>query len=314
MSYFEGLSCPVCVKPFTHEDDIVVCPQCGLPHHRACWKSVGHCYEEAKHGTDQQWKRDGGVSAAQASPAPSATSDANICPKCQTENAKYAEFCSRCGTPLSSVEWHSTAEQTSPPVWTFDPFNAGYSNSDETIGDVKADDLTAMVGNNAHYYMTRFRRIARGESGGWNWCAFLFPSYWLFYRKQYALGSLLFVVAFLSSALASLVCAPIFAAQTDAAVMIAMQEVAGHVLFIPCVIISLISFALQIVLGLKGNRFYYNHCCKKIKSIREKTPDLTSAELRTYGGTSFASVILLYAIASVFDVVLSTLLSSFNLL
>ena len=161
--------------------------------------------------------------------------------------------------------------------------------------------------------MTRFRRIAYGGSGGWNWCAFLFPQYWLFYRKQYMLGSICFFVMFLSSILATVVCAPILAAESDAAMTAAMQEVSGHILFIPCVMVSLISFALQIVLGLLGNQFYYNHCCKKIKTIREKTPDISSAELRTYGGTSFAAVVLLYVSATVLDMVVSTILNSFNL-
>ena len=48
VSYYEGLSCPVCAKAFTADEDIVVCPQCGLPHHRACWKSVGQCYAHDK--------------------------------------------------------------------------------------------------------------------------------------------------------------------------------------------------------------------------------------------------------------------------
>ena len=312
MSFYEGLSCPVCAKPLLPDEDIVVCPQCGLPHHRVCWKSVGQCYEHSKHGTAQQWSRN---AAPQQEVHTNTTESTNLCPKCQWNNTEYAEFCSRCGTSLSSAEWHSAANQAPPPppVWNFDPFSTGYGNSDETIGDVKADDLTAMVGNNAYYYMTRFRRMAHGGSCGWNWCAFLFPSYWLFYRKQYALGSIYFFVMFLSGVLASLACAPVLTAETDAAMMAAMQQIPGHVLFIPCVIISLISFTLQIVLGLKGNQFYYNHCCKKIKTIREKTPDLTPAELRTYGGVSFASVILLYVIASVFDMVLTTILNSFNL-
>ena len=38
MFFYEGCQCPVCGKSFQESDDIVVCPQCGAPHHRECWK------------------------------------------------------------------------------------------------------------------------------------------------------------------------------------------------------------------------------------------------------------------------------------
>ena len=40
---YQGVCCPVCGKPFQEGDDIVVCPECGAPHHRECYKSLGHC-------------------------------------------------------------------------------------------------------------------------------------------------------------------------------------------------------------------------------------------------------------------------------
>ena len=36
MSNYTGCKCPVCQQPFTETDDIVVCPECGAPYHRAC--------------------------------------------------------------------------------------------------------------------------------------------------------------------------------------------------------------------------------------------------------------------------------------
>ena len=35
--------CPVCENEFTNDDDIVVCPLCGTPHHRECYKKNGEC-------------------------------------------------------------------------------------------------------------------------------------------------------------------------------------------------------------------------------------------------------------------------------
>ena len=45
-----GKTCPVCKKTFVESDDIVVCPECGTPHHRSCYASIGRCALSSKHG------------------------------------------------------------------------------------------------------------------------------------------------------------------------------------------------------------------------------------------------------------------------
>ena len=40
MARYTGNHCPVCEQEFTDNDDIVVCPDCGTPYHRACWQKV----------------------------------------------------------------------------------------------------------------------------------------------------------------------------------------------------------------------------------------------------------------------------------
>ena len=45
------MTCQVCQKEFQKGDDIVVCPECGTPVHRECWKQLGHCVNEYRHGT-----------------------------------------------------------------------------------------------------------------------------------------------------------------------------------------------------------------------------------------------------------------------
>lgn len=125
MFFYEGCQCPVCGKPFQETDDIVVCPQCGAPHHRECWKQEGHCHFESSHGTGQQWKR---PEPSPASPAgtpatdpagPSANTSAaggKTCPYCGYSNTQYAEFCSRCGREIPSADWNSQPSSASPPV------------------------------------------------------------------------------------------------------------------------------------------------------------------------------------------------------
>ena len=55
MFKYEGAKCPVCHAYLMEDDDIVVCPDCGAPHHRECWKSLGHCGCEELHAQGKAW-------------------------------------------------------------------------------------------------------------------------------------------------------------------------------------------------------------------------------------------------------------------
>ena len=47
---FEGIKCPVCNIEFKDGDDIVVCPECGTPHHRECYEKENRCFYDSRHG------------------------------------------------------------------------------------------------------------------------------------------------------------------------------------------------------------------------------------------------------------------------
>jgi len=91
MNYY-GSGCPHCGIAFDPKDDIVVCPECGTPHHRACYKDLGRCANEALHGTGWEWtppvKED-----AEKKPA-------EKCLFCAEELIEGAVFCNSCGKPV----------------------------------------------------------------------------------------------------------------------------------------------------------------------------------------------------------------------
>ena len=55
---FTEYKCPVCDKQFKKGDDIVVCPECGTPHHRECYEKEGHCHFADKHGADFSFEKE----------------------------------------------------------------------------------------------------------------------------------------------------------------------------------------------------------------------------------------------------------------
>ncbi len=303
MFYYEDLSCPVCNQSFTAEDDIVVCPQCGLPHHRACWKKIGKCFEDDNHGTPNQWHRDRNTAASPKEAKDDVPMRNKTCSHCGAMNIEYAEFCDTCGHALGDTDWQSgPTSQEQPPVREYSPFNwqpDSYSPYPERIQGIPTNELIAVVGNNSHYYIPRFAQIDRGTSGGWNWAAFLLGPFWLFYRKQFGLGWLYFAVMMLSNIPFAVLYAPVQFAETEAAAEAAITAMTASALFTPVMLLSLVFLILKIILGIKANEFYFHFCAKKIADAKEKTPDLSASEMTSLGGVSVGLAVLFYILSTI---------------
>lgn len=315
MLFYEGLSCPVCQKPFADGEDVVVCPHCGLPHHRACWHTIGHCYAEELHDTDRQWSRDAVKKETEKKVTTPRERPENrqVCPRCYTKNPEFAEFCTHCGNVLHPTEWSAVHEGEQPREQNYTPYRAPFDSREnqyspvDPVGEVSAAELAAVIGNNADYYLPRFREVARGEGGGWHWAGFLLGPLWLLYRKQYLLGSFMFLMQTLLSVLTSVLYVPLNTAQTTEEMMEAMMQIASQPLFMPVWVLSTVLFVGQLLLGLRGSDLYYFHCVRKIKSVKQNVPDVSAAELSSAGGTSVGIVILFYVVS----MVISSGLSSF---
>lgn len=102
---YRGQHCPICGKEFCDGDDIVVCPECGTPYHRECYKTAGHCVNEEHHGESFEWKPETAPHAEEK--APNAGQNANddghkvvFCPVCGRENPAEEPNCLNCGARL----------------------------------------------------------------------------------------------------------------------------------------------------------------------------------------------------------------------
>ena len=305
MLFYEGLSCPVCKKRFEDGEDLVVCPHCGLPHHRACWVTTGQCAVQDKHDTPEQWSREKAQAEATKGHVPpdGEPKNSQICPHCYTRNAEFAEFCNHCGRHLRSTDWHSAPDAAQPPVGEYTPFQSNHFEAEsysaaERIGDFSASDLAAVVGNGARYYIPRFHRSEQTGSGGWNWAAFWLGPFWLLYRKQYATGIALFIMQTILNLATVILYLPAYTASTEQAMYEAMDQMMNDPFFVPIAVLMILLFIIRILLGTRGNDLYKLHCEKKIRAARQKTPDLSSAELLSVGGTSIGAAILFYMLST----------------
>ena len=128
MSNYTGSTCPVCHKPFTPTDDIVVCPDCGTPYHRACWPADGVCVNAARHGAGFEWKPDNAEDDGQLA-----------CPNCGARNPAGTHFCSHCGVPLpehpENVDAPHSSRTSAPggsgrPIYDDPDYTAPQRNTD----------------------------------------------------------------------------------------------------------------------------------------------------------------------------------------
>lgn len=177
---FEHDVCPVCGQQFDPSDDVVFCPDCGAPHHRACWAEHGGCAYAQQHADGFVWQSEA-PTHTESSPG----QDAYVrCPRCGEECPPDALICPECGKKLG-VETDSR----------FD------FNEDFFLRGVDADPAADLDGftvrEAAMYvqyrvkdYVRKFDRIKSGRKAGWNWAAFFFSPFWFFYRKIRRAGAL----------------------------------------------------------------------------------------------------------------------------
>lgn len=181
-----GENCPYCGNEFTDGDDIVVCPKCATPHHRACWFAHGECANTHHHTEGFVWR-------AASAPKPQdeeqeqehdqAAKGKNldiVCPECGAlcENGTFR--CPDCGAILVP---QFTADGM-PPLAQFRP----EFNPNEDIGGLRSGDIALFCRSAGSRYITSFRKMANGRRVVWNWAAFIFTPYWFFYRKLYKAG------------------------------------------------------------------------------------------------------------------------------
>lgn len=85
MQEYIDKKCAECGEIFKEGDDIAVCPDCGTPIHRSCWK--GKCPNADKHGTNYEWGK-------------TEENEDEVCAVCGRELGPRPVYCPSCGTPM----------------------------------------------------------------------------------------------------------------------------------------------------------------------------------------------------------------------
>lgn len=278
----EGQSCPVCHAYLFDEDDVVICPVCGAPHHRDCYNKIGHCALEHLHGTDEQYsppeKEEEAEQTIQPEPTPHTEE--------QPQNNASAR-CRRCGTPLPENAHYCPRCQM--PTMLGEMRGIG---PDSEIDGVKAQDIANFVLVNPARYVLKFFTLSKNRKVSWNWGAFLFPCEWSLFRKNIGMG-ILFGILMIASSLLALplnlaLSGFVLSEETHAEIYRVLMENLDTIGFLP-IILSFVGTLLQLLVrlfaGLFADYSYRGRVLDTIKAIRASSEDI-AWDFRKKGGVN----------------------------
>ncbi|MDO5603367.1 MAG: RING finger protein [Oscillospiraceae bacterium] len=275
-----GEKCPVCGEAFRDGDDVVFCPDCGTPHHRNCYKELGHCANEEKHAEGFVYKKD--VSSARPGP-----SEETVCPSCGAKNPQEGIFCVSCGAPLHREKAGPSAQaragygpagaENASPFGGMPggmPGGMGYNTNTVTMfGDmlspneefdgVTAKDWAKYIGPAAPYYLSCFkRRKEHGRKGLWFVIsAVIFGPFYFLYRKMWTAGGILLAVTAALSVPGALLLGADFG-------LLTLTATAADILTKADFVCMIVRTALLILSALFASDWYRASGAAKIKKLR----------------------------------------------
>lgn len=322
--------CPVCGKEFEDGDDIVVCPDCGTPHHRQCYKDNRGCANDGKHGDGFVWKNSVPQPQPQSQPEPPKkeafpfgggffqdpqrpTEDEGhkviFCPNCGKENPAEEPTCTNCGARLYNTQ--NGGRPFVPPIQLPNMANQQFVNGAvqisplDTIGENTVCDTAEFIGVNANKYIPKMYKMEKEKKKlSWNWAAFFFGPYWFFYRKIISVGVILMAITLVFSGF----CTTERAIQKYSALNQVEQnvftgeatreEAQNALLDYVKLPETLINFAATVLIhcycGIMGNYHYKKKTEKDIKNIKQvsQNPEQYRINLFRRGGVSATMVML----------------------
>lgn len=301
-----GEKCPVCHEEFASGDDIVVCPDCGTPHHRECYKKENRCAHAEKHTAGYKWER----REQKKNPEGAVFS---ICPICHFPNASHEESCARCGARLH-IERTDASENSNAQSQYGEPQQYAQGadaasgielaflgfDPEEDMGGTTLGEVSSFVATNKFYYLPIFKRMKdMGKKISLNLSCLVFPTLYFANRRMWfwaVFAGLVGLVLSLPSA--ALNFASSFSEISEAASFV--DAVNRHRSFIEELdsTFFVADWALRILYCLFGNWIYFRYVINSIKKLRARGVDgkADPALLTEAGGVRPANMLIIIGI------------------
>ena len=273
MQEYIGQPCIVCGEAFTEQDDIVTCPDCGTPYHRACWKQNGACINTALHEQGTSWIKQYQEQEKE-----------RLAQKRRDDEAEQAAAREFGESPALNPELYDGIHMSdTDPCLGLDP--------EEQLDGITVAEASAFIRTNTFYYLPLFRLMKRtGKKISVNLLSLLCPHFYCANRKMWgsAMAALL-----LNTLLEIPSVIMLLHKQMD--VNIPWANVETSAFQVIYVVSFFLYIALSVIWGLRANYMYYRFAQRKIQSIRQEsaTPEMKQQKISAAGGTSLLNVMLI---------------------
>lgn len=162
-------------------EDIVVCPECGTPQHRECYKKNNACVNEHLHAEGFDWR------------------EANIKPE-EPKNDELPKPEEAVGNSAPLFNANSGIPETVLPMFNVQSIviDGKTVSTSKRFNGISVKDAMTYLQINANRYLKKFIKNEHKKNFiSWNWGAFFFTPAWFFYRKLYKAGAffLSFIIA-----------------------------------------------------------------------------------------------------------------------
>ena len=303
MPKYIGQPCTSCRNVFKEGDDIVVCPECGSPYHKDCYKLEGKCINTLLHESGSDWHPEPVI-------VPGVQTD-KVCPNCGTHNIKEAVICVGCGRALDDNRFADPPpqynQQNGVPQGGFNPYNtpnpefSPFINVRTVSPDTDVDtntvgEYTKYVGMKYFYYIPKFLKFAKqGSKVSFNIPALFFPHIWFFYRKMPLHGAIVLCLSMVTS-IPTLVRYML----GDTAMILQNRN---FMLF--SLLCSILSWVVTIFCAVFGNYLYYKKAKSDIDRIKATNVDPVKLNyaLEVRGGTSVLYVVISFIVVFAFSTI-----------
>ena len=307
---FTKYKCPVCEKQFIESDDTVVCPRCGAPYHRECYKVKNKCIFPELHKSGKSWIELNTPDEPEE-PAPvEVETDVIICRHCGHKNPLSNNVCERCGDlldkpktkvpPFFSENFYdddSNNFDEKPNFLNIDSFdpenileNAFGVKDDEDFDGVSGKELKNFVERKRYYYIPIFNSIKKSNISRFNFANFFFFELWYFYRKQYFKGFISLILVSLPMLTQRIF--EFFYSDSFKQQFKDFNEMNGYytvdklwewlsvnatpletaLVIIPDILLVVV-FIIKVYFAISANKGYYRFAKKKIKIIKNSDPE-----------------------------------------
>lgn len=291
---FTGVQCPVCFEVFDDSSDVVVCPECGTPHHRDCYEKNGGCVNAAKHNEGFVWENPIAPKEEVAEELPKAP-----------EAAPVPSFITRDEMPKNGVIGEMKTDQMGNQHPEYREIRGN-----EKIGAYTVDDYAKVIDKNVPKFMPRFMMFDKtGRKVSFNWAAFFFGPFYLAYRKMYKHAFLALLIIFFIpfvcfnevtqyynetyEAYSKILTSDAY--ENSDEMNAAIEEMQENLPPSPFALTaaSYVEFAVDLLCALYANYLYKKHCDKVLKKASALDAEKRESFIKRRGGRSVIGILLL---------------------